>query len=65
MVEGGRQKGERGRNKKDSVEQRGKERKSWGVEDGEGGGVGGEKDLRGIEAGEKKKKQCRMSKFCV
>jgi len=46
--------GARGRNKKESVEQRGGERKSSrrGLEDGEGGGgVGGEKDLRGTEAG--------------
>lgn len=57
--EGGK-KGERGRNKKESVEQRGKEKKEQG-EDGEervgGGGVGGEKDLRGIEAGVREKKK--------
>lgn len=47
--------GERGRNKKESVEQRGRQRKHGGrgLEDGE-------KDLRGTEAG---KKRCRMSKF--
>lgn len=50
---GGREaKGERGRNRKESMEQRGKERR--GSE---------KKGMRGIEA--RKKKQCRMSKFCL
>lgn len=51
MEAGRKAKGERGRNKKESVEQTGRERKS-----GRGrwrmavvGGVGGEKDLRGTE----------------